>query len=254
MTAIALGLIAALVGLWALLTATGAVSTDILPTVGSTAQAFGHIVSGSEGLHNLATTGLEVLGAFVISAPVAVALGYALGEIKRHNSPLGRALDNALSTLLATPKFTLLPILIVVLGAGYWEKVTYAMGDGMIVLLVGTAAGAYTVEGQVRTLAHSLRMSRWQFFRKVYLPGALPIIVESLRLCIILIIAATLLADMYISNSGIGYLISQWGSLYDLPSLFAGVALVGILAMIVSACFRAVEVRVSRWRVSGGKW
>jgi NitT/TauT family transport system permease protein len=246
------GIVAVAVGAWAAVTASGLVSGVLLPPVGSTASALGQLLTSSTGLHNLGVTGLELLGAFGLSAPVGIALGFVLGEIKfrRRHEAIGSTADNLLSTLLATPKFVFLPVLIVILGVSYWEKVVYALGDGLIVVIIGTAAASYTADQQVRLVSRALRMNKWQFFWKVYLPGALPVLVEALRLSLILTISGVLLAELYISNAGIGYLIFQWGTNFQLPQLFAGVILVALLAIVINTIFRVVEARMNRWRTS----
>lgn len=246
------GIVAAAIAAWAGVSASGLVSRVLLPSVSSTASALGDLLTSSTGLHNLGVTGLELLGAFGLSTPVAITLGFVLGEFKfkqRHEA-IGNTADNLLSTLLATPKFVFLPVLIVILGASYWERVVYALGDGLIIVIIGTAAASYTADAHVRLVSSALGMNKWQFFWKIYLPAALPVLVEALRLSLILTISGVLLAELYVSNAGIGYLIFQWGSNFQLPDLFAGVILVALLAIIINTVFRVLEARMNRWRTN----
>jgi NitT/TauT family transport system permease protein len=245
--------VAVIVAIWAVVTETGVVKSDLLPTVQATATAIWDLITSRSGLDDLGTTGLEVLGALVICAPLGIALGFVLGEIKRHRQTIGGVADNSLSTVLSTPKLIFLPVLVILLGASYWEKVIYSAIDGVVIVIIGTAAAAYAADGSVRLLSRSLNMNRWQFFFKIYLPGAMPVIVESLRLSVILITSAMMLAEMYISSAGMGYLIFQDGTNYDLPGLIAAVIVVGIAATIINACFRAIEVRVDRWRFDAAR-
>lgn len=237
---------------WYILSATRLVSANMLPGVGATASALGTLLSTSSGLHNLGVTGLELLGAFALGTPVGIAVGFWLGEFRQRHSAFGGTADNLLSTFLATPKFVFLPVLIVILGASYWEKIVYALGDGLAVVIIGTAAATYTADQHLRQLSRSLGMTRWQFFWKVYLPGALPVIVEALRLSVILTLSGVLLAELYFSSAGIGFLIFQWGTNYRLPDLFAGVVLVALVAIVINTLFRVVEARLNRWRATGG--
>lgn len=239
--------VAGIVGIWAALTSSGAVSAAILPTVPATASALWSILTGSAGLHDMGVTGLELLGAFVIPAPAAIALGFGLSEVRRAHDNSGAVVDDVLSSLLATPKFVFLPVLIVILGVSYWEKVVYALGDGLIVVIIGTAAASYTAEPSVRVMARALRMTRRQFFRKVYLPGALPVIVQALHLSVILTLGALLLAEEYISSSGMGYLIFQAGARAELDKLFGGIIVVAVCAVIINSGFQAAENRMYRW-------
>ena len=66
----------------------------------------------------------------------------------------------------------------------------------------------------------------------------------SLAIAIILLVAAEMLAAEY----GIGAYILEAGSLYDLERLFAGVVILSVLGVLVSAVITMVERRVLRWR------
>lgn len=237
-----------LIAAWAAVSGTGAVPKSLLPPVGATASELLKLFTTSKGLHNLGVTGLELLGAFAISTPVAIVLGFWLGEVKQRHAAVGTTADNVLATVLSTPKFIFLPVLVVILGASYWEKVVYALGDGLIIVIIGSAAASYTAERQARRLSAALGMNKWEFFWKIYLPGALPVLVEALRLSVILTMSGVLLAELYISSAGIGYLIFQWGTQFNLPALFAGVILVAIVAIVINTAFRIGEARMSRWR------
>jgi NitT/TauT family transport system permease protein len=141
----------------------------------------------------------------------------------------------------------MLPILVLVIGAGYWEKVTYAIADGLIITCLGVCAATYTTNDDLRTLATSYRMPRWSFFWKVFAPGAVLPVIEALRLSMVLVVTAVLLSEMYISDSGMGYVIFNAGQTNDLPLLVGAILVVALLALALNSFFRILERRVEKW-------
>ncbi|MEV6925195.1 ABC transporter permease subunit [Dactylosporangium sp. NPDC051485] len=241
--------VAVVIALWALFTETGVVSENVLPKVGDTAVAAGRILTSQDGLHNLGISGLEVLGAFILSTPLAIVLGYLLSELEQRRRRAGAFVQMLLSAAIGTPKFVFMPILIVIVGVNYWQKIIYAPIEGLLVMIVATAAGTYAVEGRVKAMCKAVGMGRFRFLWRVYFPAMLPLLVEALRLNVILIISGVMLAELYISSAGIGFLIHNWSTVNDVPNVFAGIVIVATITIIINALLHRLEKRLSKWRI-----
>jgi NitT/TauT family transport system permease protein len=156
--------------------------------------------------------------------------------------------EAGLGTALATPKFIFLPVLVLLIGAGYWEKVIYGLSDGIIIMILSASAAAYTVGENERILARSYKMSRVQFFSKVFVPSALLPVIEALRISMVLVISGVMLAEMYISNAGMGFLIFQAGTQDEVPLLIGAILVVAALAVVLNSAFQLIEKSIGRWR------
>jgi ABC-type nitrate/sulfonate/bicarbonate transport system permease component len=233
---------------WYVLTATKVVTSDQIPSLGGAVGAIGQILSQSEYLHDITVTAYELLLAFLIAGVSGLGLGFILGEYGRRHIRVRKFIETGMGTALATPKFIFLPILVLLVGAGYWEKVVYAAADGLIVTILSTSAAAYTVGENERLLARSYNMSPWQLFTKIFGPSALMPVLEALRISMVLVISGVLLAEMYISNAGMGFLIFQAGSEYNIPLLVGAMFVVAAMAVILNSAFRLVEESVGKWR------
>ena len=238
----------AAVGVWYLLTATNAVTADQLPSVGSTFSSIEQILTKSNTLHDLAVSTYELVAAFIIATVVGIGLGFLLGEYGRHRAEVRRVVEAGLGTALATPKFIFLPVLVLLIGAGYWEKVIYGLSDGIIIMILSASAAAYTVGENERILARSYKMSKVQFFSKVFVPSALLPVIEALRISMVLVISGVMLAEMYISNAGMGFLIFQAGTQDEVPLLIGAILVVAALAVVLNSAFQLIEKSIGRWR------
>src|SRR5262245_15621935 len=118
---------------WFMLTATKVVGADQLPSPSHTLGSIGQILSKTEYLHDIAVTLYELVISFLIAAIAGLGAGFILAEYGRHHIRVKKLIETGLGTALATPKFIFLPILVLLIGAGYWEKVVYAAADGLIV-------------------------------------------------------------------------------------------------------------------------
>lgn len=239
--------VAAMLGIWYLLTASHAVTSDQLPPIGKTVSSITQILTQSATLHDLAVSTYELISAFVLATVVGIAFGFLLGEYGRRRPEVRRAVEGGLGTLLATPKFIFLPVLVLLIGAGYWEKVIYGLSDGIIIMILSASAAAYTVGENERILARSYRMTRAQFFAKVFVPSALLPVIEALRISMVLVVSGVMLAEMYISNGGMGFLIFKAGTENDVPVLIAAILVVAALAVVLNSMFQLFEKGIGKW-------
>lgn len=233
---------------WSVLCATKAVTADQLPSPAHTMSSIGNILTQADSLHDIAVTTYELLVAFVIAAVAGIGFGFLLGEYGRRHIRVRQLMETGMGTALATPKFIFLPILVLLISAGYWEKVIYAMADGLIITILSASAAAYTIGENERMLARSLNMSKRQMFLKVFAPSAVMPVLEALRISMVLVISGVLLAEMYISNAGMGFLIFKAGTEYNVPLLVAGILVVAAIAIILNSLFLIVEKGVGKWR------
>ena len=98
-------------------------------------------------------------------------------------------------------------------------------------------------------MAQSFGLSWRSIVRKIVLPGAMPGILSGLRVSLAIAIILLVAAEMLGAEHGVGAYILEAGSLYDLERLFAGVVILSVLGVIVSALIGVLERRLLRWRV-----
>ena len=193
---------------------------------------------------DLALTGLEVFVGFLLAIPVGALLGVLTAE-SRYAS---RVLDPLLFFLFSIPKSIFLPLTILTLGIGFWQKIAFAVLSTFLVLTFNFAAAVRSIRAEHLLVARSYGATRGQTIWRVYIPSMLPVLLEAMRLGVMFTITAVLLAEMYASRTGIGHEIVTWGENFDMPQLLAGVVVIAVAAVAVNEAIRWLERGGSAWR------
>jgi len=189
----------------------------------------------------------RVLIAMTLGTALAVPLGLWLGRSPRADS-LAAPL---IYITYPIPKVVLLPVLMVLLGLGNAPKIVLIALIVFFQILVTARDAAKAVPEPSVLSVRSLGASRWDVYRHVVVPAALPDIFTALRIGTGTAIAVLFLAESIAGSSGIGYyIVDAWGRI-DYPAMFAGIIGMGLLGVALYEVLDAVEVWATRWRRAG---
>jgi len=237
-------LIACVLLLWEVLPRLGVVEADLLPPFSAVVANLVELLGRPSFLLDLGWTGLEIAAAFLIAAPLGALFGFLIAE-----SPyLSRTFDPLLFFLFGIPKSIFLPMFILTLGIGFWQKVGFGCFSTGLLVLLSTQAAVRSVRPDHLVVARACGATPAQIVARIYLPSMLPILLEALRLALIFTFTAVTLAEMYASRTGIGHDIESWGENFMMRPLLAGVLLLSIAAILVNEGVRLVERRCGAWR------
>jgi ABC-type nitrate/sulfonate/bicarbonate transport system permease component len=234
----------AVVAMWEALPRAGLVDPDLLPAFSDVARTVPVLLARPAIQSGLLLTAQEIAAGLLLAIPV----GAVLGILTTESRWLGRVLDPLLFFFFSIPKSIFLPLTILVLGIGYWQKVAFAVLSTFLILTFNFAAAVRSVQAHHLLVARSYGASRAQIIRHVYIPSMLPILLEAIRVAVMFTITAVLLAEMYASRSGIGHEIVTWGENFQMRQLLAGVLMVSCAAVLVNEAIRRVERGSSAWR------
>ena len=203
---------------WKAIVVIGGYPPFILPAPEVVAQSL--VEAWTSGLiePHAATTLEEIALGFVVGAASALVVGYLLAR-----SPLAeRLLSPYLVAAQATPILALAPLLVLWLGTGLAAKVVICALIVFFPVAVATMVGIRSVDARLVELGHSLRATRWQVFRHLELPAALPQILGGMRIGVTLAVIGAIVGEWAGADRGLGVLVNlARGSLFDTPLLFA---------------------------------
>ena len=189
-------------------------------------------------------TALEVAAAFALAAVVGVAVGLVVGL-----SPFAyRTFRPIVLLLFSVPKMVMLPLFILFFGIGLASKAVFAFSLGVFPVVLNVIAGARMVDPTLVAAASCMGAGRVAIFLKVVLPAALPAVVTGLRLGMTQTVLGVLLAELYASNTGLGYYVALYSQTFKPAQLFALFFAVAGLAIVVNEALAWVERRAGRWR------
>ena len=203
----------------------------------------------SEILRHAWRTLWVTLAGFAIAIVVGVLLGFLIGS-----SRLAYAAVYPLMTgFNALPKAAFVPILVVWFGIGPGPAILTAFLISFFPIMVNIATGLATLEPELEDVLRVLGAKRWDVLMKVGLPRSLPYFFGSLKVAITLAFVGTTVSEMTASNEGIGYLLISAGSSMQMGLAFAGLVVIGAMAMIMYELFSVVETRTTAWAHRGGQ-
>ncbi len=184
---------------------------------------------------------------FAISIVVGTLLGVLVGS-----SRLAYAAMYPLMTAFnALPKAAFVPILVVWFGIGAGPAVLTAFLISFFPITVNIATGLATLEPELEDVLRVLGAKRWDVLVKVGLPRSMPYFYASLKVAITLAFVGTTVSEMTASNEGIGYLLMSAGSSMRMGLAFAGLVVIGAMAMGMYELFAIVERRTTGWAHRG---
>jgi ABC-type nitrate/sulfonate/bicarbonate transport system permease component len=84
-------------------------------------------------------------------------------------------------------------------------------------------------------VGRSFRAATWQMVSKIYLPAMREPIVNGIRLGLGVAVIGTLLAETKLSNRGVGFLVINSYSTFDMPRMYALLIVVFVIAIGANA-------------------
>jgi NitT/TauT family transport system permease protein len=233
--------------LWQMLCSVFTVSEFIFPSPQRIAQQMVEY-RGVIASHAWRTFWVTMVG-FGVAIVVGVMLGFLIGS-----SRLAYAAVYPLMTAFnALPKAAFVPILVVWFGIGIGPGILTAFLISFFPIMVNIATGLATLEPELEDVLRVLGAKRWDVLIKVGLPRSMPYFYGSLKVAITLAFVGTTVAEMTASNEGIGYLLISAGSAMQMGLAFAGLVVVGAMAMVMYELFNYVEKHTTAWAHRGSQ-
>jgi ABC-type nitrate/sulfonate/bicarbonate transport system permease component len=191
--------------------------------------------------HDAAVSLSEFAIGFALALAAAVPLGLLLGAF-----PVVRELvDPPVMAIYATPQLALLPIFVLWLGIGMGSKVAVVFLGAAIPIVVNTIAGVRLVDRSLVVAARSFCATRRDVFARVILPASLPSVVTGIRLGVSRATLGVVVAEMYVSQDGIGNQIMRLGSAFRVDRLLVYVLLVSVFGLTMTNLVRRLEERIA---------
>jgi NitT/TauT family transport system permease protein len=148
------------------------------------------------------------------------------------------------------PKIAIAPLFVVWFGFGLLPKVLSAFLLGFFPVVVSSVQGFKSVDPDMLDLVRALQANRWQIFRIVSLPHALPSIFAGLKVSITLAVVGAVVGEFVGANSGIGYLLQRSIGNFELPLMFAALVVLALIGVVLFWLIDVVERLLIPWHAS----
>ena len=178
---------------------------------------------------------------------LAVAFGVVLGLIVGWSRAIYRGLYPVMIGFNSIPKVAVVPILVVWFGVGEIPAILTAFLISFFPIVVNVATGLATMEPELEDVLRALGARKLDIMLKVGIPRTLPYLFGSLKVAITLAFVGTVVSETIASNAGLGFLMVQAGSNFQMPLVFAGLLLLAVEGIAMYAVFVWVESRFTGW-------
>lgn len=176
----------------------------------------------------------DTMRAFAIAFLLSVVMGLLGGLWLGLDRLSGNVLEPMVVTLYAIPKLTLYPILLLAFGLGLSAKVAFGVLHGVIPIMLFTLMAVRNTRPILLKTGRVLKLSRSQLVRWILIPAALPEIFTGLRVGFSLTLIGCLLAEMFASQRGLGYLLMTGIGLHNIPLVMSVTLMIVVFAAGVS--------------------
>ncbi len=224
-------IVALVLAAWEALAASGWLFRDVVPSLTVIAAAMVRLLGSADFYANLGVTAAEVGAALALGVSAGLAVGILLGA----NRFLSQAFESLLLYLGPTPKIIFFPVMIMWFGVGAGSKIAMGALSCFFPIAISAAAGLREIDRVLVRVGQSFRASPWQMVMKIYLPAMRAPIVNGVRLGLGVAVIGTLLAETKLSNRGLGYLVIQAYSLFDMPRMYALLIVLFVVAIGANA-------------------
>lgn len=196
-----------------------------------------------EYYHHIYVSCRRIFIAFCIATSIGVPLGLLMGwsrTFREYSFPI-------LETLRPIPILAWVPLAILMF-TGYEAPVIFlATLASLFVTTLNTMLGVQSIDEAYFRAAGCLGSSRWDVFRHVVVPGALPFVFTGLQISIGVAWFSLVAAEMVSGDFGLGYLIlSSYVNGVTVPMVI-GMLTLGFVGWVTSAMVRFVGNRLMQW-------
>lgn len=201
----------------------------ILPKFTTVMQEAVHMWNTGNFLEHFGYTALEVILGFILGALLGLFVGVVLGLSPTTES----VLSPYILALQIAPKVAFAPLFVMWLGYTIYPKILVALLIVFFPIMVNVLSAIRTVDPDLVNLVRTLNASRWQIFRLVEFPSALPSLFSGLRIGATLAVIGVTVGELVGGNKGLGFLLVDAEGQGNTAGVFVaiiGLTVIGIVA------------------------
>jgi len=237
-----------LIALWQVASSRGWIDAKLYPAPSTLVTKGRDLFRAENGGHmgdDLSRSVQRILWGYVWG----VLFGLAFGVVMGMSRVVRAALDSTLTALYTVPKLALIGVFLLILGYDDKPIVVVIALTVFFFVWIQTMAAIMAVAPFYREAAQSFGATRWQLFRHVLLPAALPQIFVGLRIAAGVTVLTVIGVEFVFAadSQGLGYRINNARQIFDPAQMYVGIVLASVLGVLFTWLVRFVGRRLSPW-------
>ncbi len=190
----------------------------------------------------------RTLSESIIGLTLSSLSGLIMGCVIFHFKILKKIIYPFLVISQTIPIIILVPLLVIWLGYGVTPKLIIVILACFFPVAVNTVDGLAAADIEKISLLKAMGASRWQIFKLIRIPSALPAIMSGLRIAATYSVMAAVVAEWMGSDMGLGVYIVRSSNSYLTERVFAGIIIVSFFSILFFQSINLLEKKVIYWK------
>lgn len=233
-----------LVGIWQVYVTVSGIRPQVLP---SPARV---VAEGWAHRSDIAGHAWSTLQVTLVGFAVSLAVAWALAIAVDFSPWLRRALVPLFVVSQTLPIIAIAPLMIIWFGFGLLPKILVIALVTFFPVAIGLLEGFAAADREAGSLLRSMGASRWQQFRYVRLPSALPRFFTALRIGITYAVVGAVFAEYVGATSGLGIYMSTQKNSFRTDLVLAAVIVTAALSLALYALTFVAERLIAPWALT----
>ena len=215
-----------------------------LPSPVAVVAKYGELFANGTLVPDIGASVARVLIGFAIGSGLAIPLGFLMGWY----ATIRAILEPWTQFFRMIPPLAIIPLAIVLMGIGELPKVFVITLAAFLVSIVATFQGVLNVDKTLINAGRVLGAGDMTIFRRIVIPASIPFIMVGLRQGLGAAWATVVAAELIAAQAGLGYMMQQAQTFYDLPTIFVGLITIGILGLIMDRLLLMADKHLTSWQ------
>jgi putative hydroxymethylpyrimidine transport system permease protein len=229
------------ISIWEWIVRKGFIPSFILP---SPSSIWGSLVENRQLLFevHLPATLEEVLIGFGLSVIGGVLLGIGM----HFSRTLEKVLYPFLVISQTVPLIAISPIFIMWLGYSIWSKIAVTILTAFFPIVVSTYDGLKLGANEYRELLLTMGANRWDIFKKIQVPMALPAFFSGLKMAVVYCVVGATIGEWLGASEGLGYFSRRMSGNLQADAVFAAIFLLSLMGIVLFLLISLLEKQLMK--------
>ena len=231
--------------LWWLISGTGLINPQFLPSPVDVVQAFGRLLDKGVVFEDFRASIFRVGAGFLLAAVASVPLGIAMGAFATVRS----LLEPIIGIVRYMPAPAFIPLLIIYLGLGEAPKIALIFVGVIFFNTLMIMDAVKFVPKHLLEATYTLGGSRRQTLMQVITPYVVPNILDTFRINMAAAWNLVVVAELIAANEGLGKRIAIAQKFFRTDEIFAYLILLGVIGFLIDLSLRLLLKATCKWAV-----
>jgi NitT/TauT family transport system permease protein len=234
----------AAIAVWYMVALSGFISSALVPTPGQVFRQFWRLLTTQRLWFDMLMSSERVLLGLATGITLAVPIGFVLGWYR----PVRTAVDPLVNFFRALPPISLIPLVIVYFGIGEVAKIVMLFYAAFFTGVIVMYEGIVQINPLFIRVARTLGATDAEVFRRVIIPLTVPHVLTAVRVALGVAWATLVASELIAAQRGLGAVIQNASNYFQIDVIYAGIICIGVIALLMDRCLRAVGARLVRWQ------